>query len=108
MGIPSSNSHDGSSTIVVGNHLPCDTSSAPPDDEVQGDKAVEGAAFQRANCATLAERLKRLQPLLDEVRESRTLVSEPGFESVEGAVGKAKELLERCSPHVSRVYMVSG
>lgn len=59
--------------------------------------------FQRANCATLSERLKRLQPLLDEVRDSRAL----GFESVESAVLKAEQLLDRFGPNASRIYMVS-
>lgn len=97
-------SSHGSSNIVVANHL-----LGSGDTDVL-DKAVvvgERAAFQRANCATLVERLRRLQPLLDEVRDSRTLVSEPGFESVEGAVVKARELVERCGPHASRLYMVS-
>lgn len=98
MGIHSSNNTSPGNT----NH--CSTGDVLDKAVVVGERP---ASFQRANCATLVERLKRLQPLLDEVRDSRTLVSEPGFESVEGAVVKAHELLERCGPHASRVYMVS-
>lgn len=74
------------------------------------DKAVvvgERAAFQRSNCVTLVERLRRLRPLVDEVLDSKTPVVGFRFDNVEDAVVKAKELLERCGPDGSRVYMVS-
>lgn len=72
------------------------------------DKAVvvgERAAFQRSNCVTLVERLRRLRPLVDEVLDSKTPVVGFRFDNVEDAVVKAKELLERCGPDGSRVYM---
>lgn len=75
----------------------------PSNAAVEAEQQQPPPKFQRVNCATLSERLKRLQPLLDEVRDSRAL----GFESVESAVLKAKQLLDRFGPNASRIYMVS-
>jgi hypothetical protein len=100
MGIHRDSSHD--NLVVVSHHH-----SALADVIDQAVAVGERAAFQRSNCATLVERLRRLQPLLDEVRDSKMLVSGAEFAMVEGAAGKAKQLLERCGPHGSKVYMVS-
>ncbi|KAG0574089.1 hypothetical protein KC19_VG233000 [Ceratodon purpureus] len=67
-----------------------------------GGERVAGA---RANCATLADRLKRLQPLLEEVRDCKALVAGAEFQAVEGVVVKARELLERCGSRGSKVYL---
>ncbi|KAG0596928.1 hypothetical protein M758_UG296500 [Ceratodon purpureus] len=69
-----------------------------------GDGGERGAVA-RANCATLADRLKRLQPLLEEVRDCKVLVAGAEFKVVEGAVVKARELLERCGARGSKVYV---
>lgn len=113
MGIQSHNSNSSSGSSGHGNNLVVNHLASTPAGTDVLDKAVvvgeraaaaaAAASFQRANCATLADRLKRLQPLLDEVRESRM----PGLESVEGALAKAQELLERCGPQASLVFMVS-
>ena len=98
MGILHDGSHD--NLVVLPPHR------APADVIAAAVAVGERAHFQRSNCVTLVERLKRLQPLLDEVRDSKMLVSGAKFEPVADAVVAATQLLERCGPHGSKVYMV--
>eukprot|EP00252_Welwitschia_mirabilis_P025713 TRINITY_DN8165_c0_g1_i1.p1 TRINITY_DN8165_c0_g1~~TRINITY_DN8165_c0_g1_i1.p1 ORF type:complete len:824 (+),score=162.42 TRINITY_DN8165_c0_g1_i1:665-3136(+) len=69
------------------------------------DKAV----YNISNCKHLAEHLKCLRSLFEDFGASNPSTSEPAFkalETLDSLLSKARELVERCGPRSSKIYMV--
>eukprot|EP01018_Ginkgo_biloba_P006660 Gb_37110 [translate_table: standard] len=69
---------------------------------------AEKARYNRANCHILVDLLKLLKPMHDDIGKSNTVSTGPvvrALETLDAALNKAKELVERCGPKSSRIYM---
>eukprot|EP01018_Ginkgo_biloba_P030339 Gb_38670 [translate_table: standard] len=65
--------------------------------------------FNQANCQSLVDHLKLLKPMFEDVGDLKTAVTGPvirGFEELDLALNKAKDLIERCGPNNSKIYRV--
>ncbi|GBG64750.1 hypothetical protein CBR_g46708 [Chara braunii] len=68
----------------------------------------ERARIHKDNCENLVQRIKLIAPLIDEVKDSKTPLSEQAiaaFEQLENVLEKSKKLLEKCGT-CSKMYML--
>lgn len=69
----------------------------------------EKARHNRSNCHNLVGQLKFLKPLFDEMEKSTITMTAPvlrALEALDSTLNKARELVERCGPKGSKIYMV--
>ena len=69
----------------------------------------EKARHNRSNCNNLVGQLKFLKPLFDDIEKSNITMIAPvlrELEALDSTLNKANELVERCGPKGSNIYMV--
>lgn len=69
----------------------------------------EKTRHNRSNCNNLVGQLKFLKPLFDDIEKSNITMTAPvlrALEALDATLNKARELVERCGPKGSKIYMV--